>query len=218
MKKMGKLIALEGPDTSGKTTTINKLKAALPIIFENETFVFTREPGNLLRDGFNTSEKIRKRLLTDESLTDLNQAKLFAMSRKYHVDDIIKELKKGNNVIMDRFILSSLVYQGMKIGYDKVLLLNQPALIKLEKENIKIHNIVLYLNKSIYNERISNKKKDAMELVDDETINARLDFHANIPFLKGLNIGEIYAVNANEKIDDTVIQTLNYIFEILKNN
>lgn len=218
MKKMGKLIALEGPDTSGKTTTINKLKAALPIIFENETFVFTREPGNLLRDGFNASEKIRVKLLTDETLTDYNQAKLFAIARKYHIDDVITKLKEGKNVIMDRFILSSLVYQGMKIGYDEVISLNRSALLKLKKENIEIHNIVLYLNKSIYNERISNKEKDAMELVDEETINSRLDFHSNVSFLKSLNVGQIYHVNANKKIDDTVIQTLNYIDKILKNN
>ena len=218
MKKMGKLIALEGPDTSGKTTTINKLKAALPIIFENETFIFTREPGNLLRDGDNASEKIRKRLLTDESLTDFNQAKLFAIARRYHIKDIIKKLKEGKNVITDRFILSSLVYQGMTIGNDKVLSLNNDVLLQLKNENIDIHNIVLYLDKSIYNKRISNKKKDAIELVDEETINARLDFHANEHFLKELNIGKIYHVDANKKIDDTVMQTLKYIYEILREN
>ncbi len=218
MKKMGKLIALEGPDTSGKTTTINKLKAALPIIFENETFIFTREPGNLLRDGNNSSEKIRKTLLTDESLTSLDQAKLFAIARKYHIKDIIEKLKEGKNVITDRFILSSLVYQGMTIGNNKVLSLNNDILLKLKNENIDIHNIVLYLDKSVYNKRISNKKKDAMELVDEETINARLDFHANEHFLKELNIGKIYHVDANKKIDDTVMQTLKYIYEILREN
>lgn len=218
MKKMGKLIALEGPDTSGKTTTINKLKAALPIIFENETFIFTREPGNLLQGGNNSSEKIREILLRDESLTALDQAKLFASARACHVRDIVEELKKGNNVITDRFILSSLVYQGMTLGYDKVLSLNENILLKLKNENIDIHNIVFYLDKNTYEERMSNKKKDAMELVDEETINARLNFHADEHFLKALNIGNIYHVDANKKIDDTVMQTLKYIYEILREN
>lgn len=215
--KMGKLIALEGPDTSGKTTTINKIKAALPIIFENETFVFTREPGNLLTSK-NVSEKIRQKLLTDKSLTAYEQAKLFASARVLHVRDIIKALEEGKNVITDRFILSSLVYQGLEIGVDKVIELNRQPLSMIENNNVKIHNIVLYLNKDTYNKRISNKEKDAMELVDEKIIDKRLDFHTDLQFLKQLNIGEIYHVNANKTIDDTVVQTLKYIFEILKNN
>ena len=102
--KMGKLIVFEGPDTSGKTTTINKLKTALPIIFEKESFIFTREPGNLIANSNNTSEKIRKILLTDSSLKPLKQAELFAIAREYHVKDIIRKLKAGKNVIVDRVI------------------------------------------------------------------------------------------------------------------
>ena len=129
--KMGKLIVFEGPDTSGKTTTINKLKTALPIIFEKESFIFTREPGNLIANSNNTSEKIRKILLTDSSLKPLKQAELFAIAREYHVKDIIRKLKAGKNVIVDRFILSSLVYQGIDLGYDKVISLNKSVLFEL---------------------------------------------------------------------------------------
>ena len=46
--KKGRLITLEGPDTAGKTTLVEKLKTALPIIYPDDTFLFTREPGNLL--------------------------------------------------------------------------------------------------------------------------------------------------------------------------
>lgn len=216
--KMGKLIVFEGPDTSGKTTTINKLKTALPIIFENEKFIFTREPGNLIRKGENASEKIRKRLLTDDTLTAYNQAKLFAIARKYHVKDIIKELKAGNNVITDRFLLSSIVYQGLELGKEKIMDLNKGTLELLSNENIEIHNIVLNINQKTYNNRMSRKEKDALEKVDDFIVDARLFFHSNKDFLEGLEIGKIYQVDANNTIEDTLIQSLNHINEILKDN
>lgn len=84
--KKGRLITLEGPDTAGKTTLVEKLKTALPIIYPDDTFLFTREPGNLLYGEFNKSESIRERLLTDNTLTADEQAKLFAESRYYHTD------------------------------------------------------------------------------------------------------------------------------------
>ena len=214
--KMGKLITFEGPDTCGKTTTINKLKTALPIIFENERFMFTREPGNLLsKRKNNTPEQIRYELLTNENLTTQEQAKLFAQARLYHVKDIIRELKKGKNVITDRFILSSLVYQGMEIGYDTVIEINKKALDMLKENEIEINNIVLHIDKSTYEKRISNRKKDAMEQVDEEIIDKRIDFHKDEEFLKNLNIGNIYQVNANNVSTNTVMQTLNHIPNIL---
>lgn len=215
--KMGKLIVFEGPDTAGKTTVINKLKTALPIIFKNEKFIFTREPGNLInRNSNNGCEKIRHRLLTDDTLTSYNQAKLFAIARKYHVKDIIKELKKGNNVITDRFILSSIVYQGMDIGKEKILNFNNHALQLLANEGIEIHNIVLHITRETYDRRMSKKEKDALENVDNITIDARLFFHSNKEFLEELKIGNIYQVDANNAIEDTLIESLNHINQILK--
>lgn len=216
--KTGKLIVLEGPDTAGKTTIINKLKAALPIFFEKESFIFTREPGNLIRPGENVCEKIRKRLLRDGTLTPYNQAKLFAVARKYHVQDIIKELKKGNNVITDRFILSSIVYQGIDIGKDKVLDFNSQVLEILKDEEIEINNIVLHITKETYEKRMSRKEKDALESVDQITVDARLYFHSNKEFLESLSIGNIYQVDANNVVEDTLMQTLIHINTILKDN
>ena len=213
--RMGKLITFEGPDTCGKTTTINKLKTALPIIFENENFMFTREPGNLLIKGSNIPERIRYELLTNENLSTMQQAKLFAKARLYHIKDIIRELKKGRHVITDRFILSSLVYQGMEIGYDTVIEINKQALNMLKENDIEINNIVLHIDKETYQERISSRKKDAMELVDEETINKRIDFYINKESLNDLNIGNIYQIDANGMSNGTIIQALNHIQHIL---
>ena len=64
---------------------------------------------------------------------------------------------------------------------------------------------------------MSRKEKDAMELVDEETINKRIAFHENLEFLEKLHIGKIYHVNANNHLEDTVMQTLNHIYGILNN-
>lgn len=217
--KMGKLIAFEGPDTSGKTTIINKIKAALPIIYTKENFKFTREPGDLIDSNlYNASELIRCELLSNTKLTSLEQAELFAKSRYAHMKNIIKELKEGKNVITDRFLLSSLVYQGIEIGYDTVIEYNKDSLKLLEDNNIEIHNIVLHINKSTYNNRILKKEKDAMELVDKEIIDKRIDFHINKEFLEELSIGKIYQINANKHSEDSVMQALDHIYTILKNN
>ncbi len=133
MMRKGRLITLEGPDTAGKTTLVEKLKTALPIIYPDDTFLFTREPGNLLYGEFNKSESIREKLLTDNTLTADEQAKLFAESRYYHTIEIIKELNKGNHVITDRYLFSSIIYQGLELGFSKILDYNKETL-KLLKE------------------------------------------------------------------------------------
>ena len=86
---------------------------------------------------------------------------------------------------------------------------------KMKYMPIEINNIVLHIDKSTYEKRISNRKKDAMEQVDEEIIDKRIDFYKDEEFLKNLNIGNIYQVNANNVSTNTVMQTLNHIHNIL---
>ena len=104
----GLFISIEGPDGAGKSTQIKKIKEYL-----NEKgieTVLTREPG-----GTVISEKIRSVIL-DKTHTEMNymtEALLYAASRAQHVAEVIKPaLAEGKTVICDRFVDSSIAYQG----------------------------------------------------------------------------------------------------------
>ena len=104
----GKFITFEGPDGSGKTTVstavVEKLKeAGIPVRY-------SREPG-----GSVIAEKIRDVILDPKNtaMDDRTEALLYAASRRQHLKEIIEPaLNSGINVICDRFIDSSLAYQG----------------------------------------------------------------------------------------------------------
>ena len=213
------MITLEGPDTAGKTTLVEKLKTALPIIYPDDTFLFTREPGNLLHGKFNKSESIRERLLTDNTLTADEQAKLFAESRYYHTIEIIKELNKGNHVITDRYLFSSIIYQGLELGFSKILDYNKETLKLLKENNIDINNLVLQISIDTYEERMSKKTKDVMEDVDDRMIRDRILYHNIVKTVnEELNnhLGTVYTIDANKTPSDVVIEALNHIHKIIR--
>lgn len=104
----GLFITFEGPDGSGKTTQINILKKYLESL--GLEIVMTREPGGTL-----ISEKIREILLekTHTEMDYICEALLYAASRAQHVTELIlPSLAQGKIVICDRFVDSSIVYQG----------------------------------------------------------------------------------------------------------
>ena len=104
----GRFIALEGGEGAGKTTQLKALAAALR--GRGIEIVETREPG-----GSEGAERIRELLLTgtDERWSAEAEALLFAAARTDHVDKVIRPaIEAGKWVISDRFVDSSLAYQG----------------------------------------------------------------------------------------------------------
>jgi dTMP kinase len=117
-------ISFEGLDGSGKTTQAAMLADALEL--EGLTVVRVREPG-----GTPTGERVRE-LLLDPAATigSAAEALLYAAARAQLVDDVIRPaLDRGETVVADRFIDSSLAYQGVArgLGLDEVLAVNELA-------------------------------------------------------------------------------------------
>lgn len=111
----GKFITFEGPEGSGKSTQIKLLVEKLEA--EGLTVACTREPG-----GTATGEQIRNLLQHDaagEPLSDRSELLLFTASRAQLMDRIIlPTLEQGDWVVCDRFIDSTMAYQGFARGMD----------------------------------------------------------------------------------------------------
>jgi len=113
-------ISFEGPDGCGKSTQAELLRAGLAA--EGREVVLTREPG-----GTELGERIRELLLEGPHIGAWAEAALFAASRAQHVEDVIlPALGRGADVVCDRYVDSSLAYQGIArgLGVDEVLELN----------------------------------------------------------------------------------------------
>lgn len=108
----GKFITVEGCEGSGKSTQLRFLAEYLKD--NGADFVLTREPG-----GSMIAEKIRKIILDKENtlMTSECEALLYAAARVQHLDEIVKPaLDAGKLVICDRYVDSSLAYQGYARG------------------------------------------------------------------------------------------------------
>lgn len=122
----GLFITLEGPDGSGKSTIIKLIGDYLS--HKGIDFIMTREPG-----GTSIGEDIRH-IILDNNNTDMGgetEALLYAASRAQHVHEkIIPALDEGKLVLSDRFVLSSLAYQGVgrNLGIENVKKINDFAL------------------------------------------------------------------------------------------
>lgn len=109
---MGLLITMEGPDGSGKTLQMDMLETALR--GQGYPVLRSREPG-----GTAIGEAIRDVILNPQyqEMDSMTEALLYAASRAQHVAEKIRPaLEKGTIVLLDRFLDSSLVYQGIGRG------------------------------------------------------------------------------------------------------
>ena len=119
-------ITFEGPDGSGKSTIIQKVYDYL--IENNNDVIKTREPG-----GSPIAEKIRNLILDTENtkMGYRTEALLYAASRAQHVEEtILPALNENKIVLCDRFLISSLAYQGVgrDLGIENVRKINEFAI------------------------------------------------------------------------------------------
>ncbi|MCS4487235.1 dTMP kinase [Staphylococcus americanisciuri] len=120
---MGLFITFEGPEGSGKTTVLSAVAAELK---KDHNVITTREPG-----GVETAEAIRNILLEGDAMDGRTEALLFAAARREHlVQKVLPALASNHIVLCDRFIDSSLAYQGYarEIGIEGVARINDFAI------------------------------------------------------------------------------------------
>jgi len=190
--RQGLFITFEGPDGSGKTTQIKKLKEYLTN--QGIDAVLTREPG-----GTYIGEKIREIILDPkhQEMTYLAESLLYAASRAQHVSEVIMPaLKAGKTVICDRFMDSSIAYQGYgrKLG-DKVRIINEIAVGGLVPDL----TFLLLINPKEGKDRISRNELDRLEL---EEINYHLDVYAGYQELLQKHSDRIILIDGAGKIED----------------
>ena len=116
-------VSFEGLDGSGKTTQVERLRAVLEA--DAREVVTAREPG-----GTPLGERIRELVLHGDEMTPWAEALLYAAARAELVAEVIEPaLARGADVLLDRYLDSSVVYQGIArgLGLDEVLELNLRA-------------------------------------------------------------------------------------------
>ncbi|RFU66940.1 dTMP kinase [Peribacillus saganii] len=124
--KQGIFITAEGPDGAGKTTVLQKTCELLES--QGHDVLLTREPG-----GISISEQIRHVILNKQNteMDGRTEALLYAAARRQHLVERVKPaIEQGKIVLCDRFIDSSLAYQGHArgLGIDEVYRINQFAI------------------------------------------------------------------------------------------
>lgn len=168
----GLFITVEGIDGSGKTTLIKGLVQLLKQHYPQLTVLSTREPG-----GNMIAEKIREIILdvNHQQLDGKTEALLYAAARRQHlVDNLLPAIAAGNLVICDRFLDSSLAYQGYAraLGIDEILRINQFAI------DMCYPDLTFYIDIPVRVgiERIQQFRSDEVNRLDLENI----DFHERV--------------------------------------
>ena len=164
-------ISFEGPDGSGKSTVLKQVVAQIGPRLKTQ-YLVTREPG-----GSKIAEKIRQLILdpVNEEMSAKTEALLYAASRSQHVfETVIPALKAGKVVFSDRFVDSSLAYQGAgrDLGIAAVKQINDFATSKIEPDL----TIFLDVKPQIGLDRIAQERAGQEDRLEQE----KLIFHQKV--------------------------------------
>lgn len=207
--RKGTFITFEGPDGSGKSTTIEKVKEYLSE--NNINYISTREPG-----GIDISEQVREIILNrnNTSMDSRTETLLYAASRRQHlIERVIPALEENKVVICDRFIDSSLAYQGYArgIGVDEVMRINEFAIDKY------MPNFTFYLDiePTLGIERISRSDNREVNRLDLEKIDFHNKVRAGYLMLLEKYSDRIVKIDASQDIESVFLDVKKHLMIIL---
>ena len=189
----GIFISIEGPDGSGKSTQIENIKKFFAD--KNLEIVFTREPG-----GSAIGDRIREILLDNncKEMDYMTEAMLYAASRAQHVAQVIKPaLESGKIVICDRFVDSSIAYQGYgrKLG-DAVAVINSYAVAGCMPDV----TFLMKLDPGIGKSRVSSRNQE--DRLESEKVAFHQEVYNGYLQIEKDNPDRIFGIDASRGIEE----------------
>ena len=208
----GYFITFEGGEGAGKTSILHSLNEKLYNL--GYDVLATREPG-----GIEIAEKIRKIILSPENteMEKRTEALLFAAARRQHlVQKVLPALEEGKIVLCDRFIDSSLAYQGhaQGLGIDEVFVINQFAIQDCMPDLTLFFDIEP--KKGL--ERIAANKDRERNRLDMEKIHFHEQVYEGYQLLADRFPNRIHKINADQAIERVEEDALNNIISFLLEN
>ncbi|MEW8956159.1 dTMP kinase [Clostridium sp.] len=208
--KKGLFITFEGPEGAGKTTILHMVSEYLKN--KGVNFITTREPG-----GIDISEKIRN-IILDNNNTNMDprtEALLYAAARRQHLTErVIPAIDKGYIVLCDRFIDSSLAYQGYGrgIGIEDIYTINNFAI----GDNMPDKTLYFDIESEEGLRRINKNKNREVNRLDLEG----LDFHRKVRegYKKVIKMHKerIIEIDASKTLEEVFEQTIKVIDTIIE--
>ena len=199
-------ITFEGMDGSGKTTQATMLKEYLDK--KGVKNILVREPGSTM-----VGEKLRQIVLTDkENIIDpITEVYIFASSRSQLVREVIKPSLKDNIVVIcDRFVQSSLVYQGVARGLSEQTVsdINKIAINGLEPDVTFFIDIPAEVS-------VSRKKGTELDRIEIEQAGFQnLVYNGYQEIAKKSNFTKI---DGTGKVEDIHMQIIKHVDQLLNN-
>lgn len=198
-------ITFEGGEGTGKTTLIQSIK---DLLSQKYDVITTREPG-----GSKIAEAIRDIILNPVYLgvTPYTEALLLAAARAQHLDEvIIPALKQHKVVLCDRYIDSSLAYQGYArdLGFDFVLSINKYA-----TKHMPDLTFYIDLDPEVGMKRISNR--DKYDRLDQESHDFHVLVRKGYQEIAKMYPSRIVTINGNQTIVEIIKEISNVIYQRL---
>lgn len=191
---MGLFITMEGPDGSGKSTQIELLRDYLS--HKGYDIIVCREPG-----GTPISEAVRQVILNKDftEMGNMTELLLYASARAQLIEEVIRPaINAGKVVICDRFVESSVVYQGIArgMGIDLVYDVNRFAI------GDTMPNITFFIDVDAQTGIARKKKQAELDRMEREA----LDFHIKVVegyrTLAAMNSDRIHRIDGNLSIEE----------------